>query len=286
MSRQWVASVVASQPAFRDAFRPGSLERVRQRRLQELSDPDLQIHSLESVGYLAWDCSMVEPDTGQPVANLWDLWVAPDQSFEQVAHQLWLLSDLGARKPMVELTDPREGEFWRSLGFHLRRHRIGKTPVAHDDSTQERAGVRLRRGQERDRTFVTTLAAANLHHTLPPGGQAQSALYLRATTARFGQLDFDQFPLIVAQDRRTYVGVGYLILEPEEHGSAYLYDMGVRSTHWGRLVAQALVRGAETELVDSGFTFFHAEVSAANRRSLLTARRTLSFAPLTEWWSL
>ncbi|MGE0490166.1 MAG: GNAT family N-acetyltransferase [Vulcanimicrobiota bacterium] len=286
MSRPWVASIVAGQSAFRDAFRPGSLERVRQRRLQELTDLDLQVHSLEPAGYIAWDCSMIELETGREVASLWDLWVDPTRSFEAVANQLWQASELGGRQPMVELTDPRERAFWSSLGFHLRRHRLGKTPAVHDDSTQERAGVRLRRGQERDRTFVTTLAAANLHHTLPPGGQAQAALYLQASIARFAQLDFEEFPLIVAQDRRTYVAVGYLILKPEEHGSAYLFDMGVRSTHWGKLVAQALVRGAETELVDSGFTFLHAEASAANRRSYWTARRTLAFQPLTEWWSL
>ena len=81
-----------------------------------------------------------------------------------------------------------------------------------------------------------------------------------------------------------YQSVGYALVELMEDGTLYLEDFGVRRSHWGKYVAQFMVHALENILVDQEIDLMWCEISAANRRSFITAWRSLKFQPRLECW--
>ena len=135
--------------------------------------------------------------------------------------------------------------------------------------------------------MLASLAAAHVVHTLPPGRQDRVAEYTASVLQRFGDLQYGDgaaLDLLIAEELPLLNSVGYLLIEAGDDGRAFLYDMGVRQSHWGKYVAQFLVRATENLLVQLEVELLVTEISAANRRSFLTACRSLRFEPRRELW--
>lgn len=232
--------------------------------------------------FLVWDTDLVEEDTGTCLAGLW--------AAKDLDEELLDFSAARLQRPLVvEVPRARTQEraFWQARGFALQRYRLARTPQTHDLETQRQGRFRLRLGSELDRITMCTLAAEHAEHTLPPGRADRVEEYRSAVLARLSDLDLGEessFDLLVAEELSTYTVVGYLVLQLLEEQTALLFDLGVRRSHWGQYVAQFLVRATENLLVQHGIEFFVTEISAANRRSFLTAQRSLNFEIKTEIW--
>lgn len=273
---------------------------LRPRFLQTLdtlnlcSDPELLFrvvrHGDRTVGYIIWDLAGRARLSNEPLALVWQLAVEPDYPFSPVAEALLEHSRLPPERPPAVTVPVEQKEvtaFLKTRGFLAANDIIGRPIETHNLETSLQKGFQMRRGRETDRTFLKLVAGNNLVHTLPPRGR--QADYQKAVLEGIDELDFDDretTAVFVLRDRASRRSAGFIIYDLEPDGVAYLRDVSVKRAYWGRYAAQHLVRAGENELGALGFTFVYADVSAANRRSFLTARRSLGFAHLARMWRL
>ena len=133
--------------------------------------------------------------------------------------------------------------------------------------------------------MLCTLAADYAVFTIPPGREELQTLYQTSILSRFRTIDFgpeSAIDLFVAEENHR--SVGYILVELMPDGSLYVEDLGVKRSHWGKYVAQFLIRATENLCVDQGIDLMWCEISAANRRSFLTASRSLKFQPRLNFW--
>jgi hypothetical protein len=139
-----------------------------------------------------------------------------------------------------------------------------------------------------DRSLLVSLAANSVGFTLPPGGEDQLESYTANTIERYGALDYgddSSYTLLVAENSRTRQGAGYVLLHEDDDGCVLLDDLAGKREYWGRYIGHFLVRSVENLLLEHGYPILYAEISAANRRSYLTAVRQLRFRPDFQYWT-
>lgn len=281
MDRDFLQEWLHRQITFPRCFLPRQRETILAAKEASLEQDELvAVGSQEA--FMVWERGLEEEDTGRPVAELWGAggelhqWPSLLQQSAERLPDLTLLIEI---EPQSDLRQTLSHN-----GFDLERHVITREPQKHDLSTAQQSRYRLRAGRELDRTLLCTLAADHMVHTLPPGREDDLALYTASILRRFRTLDFgpdsDYELLIAEEDRRA---VGYILLHMTAEG-AYLLDTGVRRSHWGKYVAQFMTRATENLLVDHGVDLLYAEVSAANRRSFVTACRSLKFQHRLDMW--
>ncbi len=261
---------------FREALTERQFQAARQQRRQDEPALWLALQDEQLMGLLGWELNQHELDTGRPVASLWEFHY-PDPETAQALYQASLPTLRDRPRWLVEV-DPKspEKQFWLNRGFQPERHRIGRVPERHNLNSEAMRAFSLKEGGPANQEFVTTLAVTNLDEVLPPGRSQERSLYLESTLRLFQNLDYGgRHRLFLVRYRHR--AIGYLILDLQDSEDAYLLDMGVRRAHWGQRAAQFLVRSAENFLVTNGYQYLYAQVSAANRRSYLTARRSLGF---------
>ena len=133
--------------------------------------------------------------------------------------------------------------------------------------------------------MLCTLAADYAEFTVPPGREELLQQYTTSILSRFRTIDFGpESPVDLFVAEENYQSVGYILVELMADGSMYLEDIGVKRSHWGKYVAQFLVRAVENLLVAHDIELMWSEISASNRRSFLTAVRSLRFEPRVEIW--
>ena len=171
------------------------------------------------------------------------------------------------------------------LGFLLERYRLCLTPKVHDLETPQQSRYSLRLATEVDRVMLCTLAADYAQYTMPPGREELLTQYTTSILSRFRSIDLSsESPLDLFVAEENHRSVGYILVELMPDGSVYVEDMGVKRSHWGKYVAQFLIRAIENLLVQQGIDLLWCEISAANRRSFVTACRSLRFEPRLQFW--
>lgn len=275
--RKRLSDWLAVQDSFAQCLHPDLLETHREQKASLLD----QVTCLqEGSSFVAWAGGFKEEDTQEPVAALWG-WEGElkasllERSLAEVDGHL-----------MVELAsgDP-DSRILQDKGFVLERHRLSLTPREHDLETPRQGRYSLRLARELDRVMLCTLAADYAEFTVPPGREELLQQYTASILSRFRTIDFgEESPIDLFVAEENYQSVGYILVELMADGSMYLEDIGVKRSHWGKYVAQFLVRAVENLLVAHGIELMWSEISASNRRSFLTAVRSLRFEPRVEIW--
>ena len=275
--RKRLSDWLASQQSFAACLHPDLLETHREQKASLL---DQVTYLEEGSSFVAWAGGFEEEDTKEPVSALWG-WEGDrkasliERSLAEVEGHL-----------MVELTsgDP-DSRILQEQGFVLERHRLSLTPREHDLDTPRQGKYSLRLARELDRVMLCTLAADYAEFTVPPGREELLEQYAASIFAGYRTIDFgpeSPIDLFVAEEK--YQSVGYILIELKPDGTVYLEDLGVKRSHWGKYVAQFLVRAVENLLVAHGTELMWSEISAGNRRSFRTAVRSLRFQPRVEIW--
>ena len=275
--RPMLESWLERQESFAQCLLPRLVEEHRQTKKEQLE----QVVCLaEANSFVAWETGYQEQDTGEPLSILWG-WDgdgrAPllERSIQEMRGNLMV--QLPPKSPYSSTLE--------KLGFVLERYRLSLTPRLHDLETAQKGRYSLRLATELDRVMLCTLAADYVEHTLPPGRQERLAEYTTSILSRFRTIDFgpeSPIDLFVAEEKHR--SIGYILVELMADGSVYVEDVGVKRSHWGKYVAQFLIRAVENLLVDHGVDLLWCEISAANRRSFVTACRFLKFEPRLEFW--
>jgi hypothetical protein len=273
MLRGWLGR----QESFPQCFLPRMLAEYRELKVAQL---DRVVCMADGPSFVAWETGYQEEDTAEPLAIMW--------GWDGEAKTSLLERSIGEMNGnlMVQLppNDPHSESLER-LGFVLERYRLCLTPRQHDLETPQQGRYSLRLATELDRILLCTLAADYVVHTLPPGREELLAKYTTSILSRFRAIDFgpeSSTDLFVAEENHR--SVGYILVELMPDGSVCVEDVGVKRAHWGKYVAQFLIRATENLLVDEGLDLMWCEISAANRRSYITACRSLRFEPRLEFW--
>lgn len=273
-----------SQSSFVECLRQEDLESIRSERLALLNQPEqLSLFGTEN-GFIAWRLDQISYDNGDSLAVY-----LGHQGPEQELPALIRASseDLTGRTLVVEV--PVESistaEILYENGFTKQRYRLTRVPTEHNLDTPRQGQFELRLGGELDRLFLCSLAGDNAVYTMPPGYQDNLEQYTKSIMERLRVLDYStesDYDLLIAQDKSSGKSVGYGLLRATSEDVVVLEDIGIRKSYWGRYVAQFIIRSIENLLIAHNFNFLVIEISAANRRSYLTARKSLGFKPKTE----
>ncbi|MCA9775792.1 MAG: GNAT family N-acetyltransferase [Candidatus Eremiobacteraeota bacterium] len=270
---------LTGRDSFAECLHPALLESCR---VQKLALIDRVVCLEQDSAFFAWSTGFREEDTGQPVTALWGWEGGTD---EKAALLKRSLDELEGHL-MVELaTGDSDAQLLADHGFVLERHRLSLNPQEHILDTPRQGRYSLRLATELDRVMLCTLAADYAQYTVPPGREELLQQYTASILGRFRAVDFgpdSAVDLFVAEE--NYQSVGYILVELMPDGTVYLEDIGVKRAHWGKYVAQFMVRAVENLLVQYGVELLWCEISAANRRSYLTAVRSLRFQPRVEIW--
>lgn len=269
--------------------KPNLLETVR--LVEPWSRPELPFWVIPGAGYALWDLAGHERTTQRPIARLWDLQVAPGHNALQVAAALLDASEAELPKGVhrVILTTT-EDAYWSpilaSRGYEIETLRMTRELSSHQLEGPRLSAFRARPLRDGDRALLRVLAATNLSHTLPAGRQDELDRFQSATQQYFEEFDPMAPDLVglVAVEKSTRRSIGYILVNLESEGLAYLRDISVRPEYWGRYAAQFLVRAAENELVQRGYREIYADISADNPRSYRTAQRSLGFKKAGQLW--
>lgn len=281
--RHWLKE----QRSFPECLRVERLQATRRAREEQLLSPNKLKFLGDESAFVVWETDLLEQDTGRKVANLW-AWQGTNRQLLGLFEGS--IREFSGQALMVERVAGAElfEELLQHSGFTKCRYRLSRTPQTHELDTLRQGQFRLRQGGEYDRAFLCNLATAHVRHTLPPEREEQSKTYSQSILKRFTELDYDgpdsAYDLLIAEEKVSRMSVGYILLELDEEKSAFILDLGVRESHWGRYVAQFMIRATENLLVEHGIDFLHTEISAANRRSFVTACRSLKFEPRVEQW--
>ena len=274
---EFLSRWLSEQQSFDDCLHPRLIESSRAAKASILENV---VCLTESGSFIAWSPGYREEDTGEAVTALWG-WEGEQKlplllrSIEQIQSHL-----------MIEVeAQSRDSEILQRAGFTLERHRLALTPADHDPNTCRQGRYTLRLASELDRVMLCTLAADYARYTVPPGREELLGQYTVSILSRFRELDFgpeSPIDLFIAEDEGR--AVGYILVELMPDGTVYVEDVGVKQSHWGKYVAQFLVRAIQNLLVEHEVDLMWCEISAANRRSYLTAVRSLRFEPRVEIW--
>ncbi|MCA9791116.1 MAG: GNAT family N-acetyltransferase [Candidatus Eremiobacteraeota bacterium] len=269
--------------------KPNLLETVR--LVEPWNRPELPFWVAPGAGYALWDLAGHERTTRRPIARLWDLQVAPDRNALQVAAALLDASEVDLPQGLHRLAlTTSEDEKWSpilaSRGYEIETLRMAREVNHHQLEGPRLSGFRARPLRDGDRALLRVLAATNLSHTLPAGRHDELDRFQAATQQYFEEFDPMANDLIglVAVEKSTRRSIGYILVNLEADGMAYLRDISVRPEYWGRYAAQFLVRAAENELVGRGYREIYADISADNPRSYRTAQRSLGFKRAGQLW--
>lgn len=274
-----------SQTDFTECVHSSQLDEALEIRMGQL-DGEVLTFVGDAESFLVWEAGFYEVDTGDPISRLW-AWQGTEETLPR------LLQDSLERQvgQILKVECFRKSGFSRKLlkqaGFTLERYRLRLEPRQHDLSEERFQDFEFRQASELDRTFLCSLAANHVRHTLPPSAQDRVQEYTRSALENFRSLDLsDESPytLFVCERRSSRRSIGYILLREENDGSILLHDMGVRQKEWGRFVGHFMVRSVENLLVDLGYELLVSEISAANRRSYLGAVRQIQFRPFLEFW--
>lgn len=297
--------VEAIRHAKRDwliSCRPGEpLEKARDRLIREVEQiapwqrpedfPAFVVTENEGP-VLAWillDRLAKERFQAHPLCRIWDLHL-PHKRREQLLDGLLQAASPASYGRSLVVQLPAQARDWilcfEARDFQLQMFQIGRPVERHSMETPRVKQFRVRRAKQRDSLLLQLLCTQNLEYTLVEGQQDELESLSGSMLEALGSLDFDdpEILVLIADDIKKRRSVGYIVVYLQQ--PAFLFDMSVRREYWGRYVAQALVRGAENELAELGFSYLYADVSARNRRSYLTAVRSLGFKTLSQRWAL
>ena len=230
--------------------------------------------------FLAWDTSVLEPETQSPVALLW----ASEGSLASLGE---LLAESAASLGLPLIASAFVGQRdWinlvQSQGFYAIRHFVTKEMGPRSVESP----FLLRVAEERDRAFWIALALRVAGHTLPPHREAQLGCYRKSLLQSLSKLDYgpdSEYDLLIASDD-VGQSLGYLLLRTAPGKTAWVVDIGVEESHWGEGVAQFLVLSAENLSFARGFEFYVGEISAANHRSFGVATEICGFSLNRQLW--
>jgi ribosomal protein S18 acetylase RimI-like enzyme len=85
--------------------------------------------------------------------------------------------------------------------------------------------------------------------------------------------------LLIAVDSEKEIPVGFLLLDLDHvmistgERQSFIVNLAVRPGHWGRYVGQTLVKEAARLTARRGLRYMSSQVSASNRRSVVSAQR-------------
>jgi len=268
---------LATQETFPQCLGPRLLESFREGKASAMEG---LVRFEKGSSFLAWSTGFFEQDTQEPIAALWG-WDG-ERKAEFLSRSLRELDC----SLMVELAagDP-DGALLKECGFVLERYRLSLTPREHALDTPQQGRYSLRLATDLDRALLCTLAADYAEFTLPAGQSHRLSQYTTSILARYREVDYgpdSAVDLFVAEE--DHLAAGYILVELMDDGTLYLEDIGVKRSHWGKYVAQFLIRAAENIMVAHGIDLLWCEISSANRRSFVTAVRSLRFEPRVEIW--
>ncbi len=278
------------QSFFPECLGPEDVDQAKQARLEQLAGWESLALRGNEHSFVVWETGLVEQDTGRSVCSLWGYQGTPQEveALLQGAAREFDDQTLMVEVPYHPLgsSDRDLQEVLTKTGFVKTRYRLLRRPQQHNLDTPRQGRYRLRQGTELDRSFLCRLATDHVVHTLPPDREKEIATYTQAIFERFMSLDLgpdSPFELLIADLASNHTAVGYILLELQGE-RVHLVDLGVRQSQWGQYVAQFLVRATENLLLAHDITHLHTEISAANRRSFVTACRSLKFEPLVVQW--
>lgn len=279
--RTALESWVQSQSGFPECLRAEDLEYCRQKRLDYLGSGNSPTIVQAGDLFVAWDAKCLERDTGKPLAMLWAT-NSPNEKFQELLIQSAQELD---PLPLVASAFTQQLDQMNALqqsGFYPLRHFVTKSMGRQSVNFP----YQMREGAENDRPFFSALAVSVASHTLPPNRQSDLGAYNRILVKSLLKLDYtrdSENRLLIAEDEDGE-RVGYLLLRTDERKTAWVVDIGVSKSHWGKGVAQFLVLSAENQLIEEGYQFYVGEISAANKRSLWVSTKLCGFSPNRQLW--
>lgn len=268
--REWVES----RQAFPECLRAEDVEGARRQRLEFLDSLPSLLVLEDGPAFLAWDTHATEVDTGTPLALLWAWEGTPEQLrplLQRSGHELQDLPQMAS----AFATQHEWSKVLEECGFVPWRHYVTR-PIS---AREIEAPYSLRQAGAADRPFFSALAVQNVVHTLPPQSESAAATYRTALLQRILRLRYGPgtpHEILIAEDEDGEA-LGYLWLETGSTHTAFVVDIGVNPSCWGRKVAQFLVLSAENELLTRGYEFYVGEISARNRRSYRVATEICGF---------
>lgn len=272
------------QNTFPECLSPRQIPSLRQHKAEQIESSQLCL--VGNKEFVAWHTGLHFEDTGEPMARVWG-WEAGPEALPK------LLQTSKNELPHTHLVfvrtpkGPPAPELLTDQGFRLQRHLLTLNPTLHDLSESRYEEFQMREAVELDRSLLTSLAANSVGFTLPPGAGHELEKYTQSVMDRYGRLRFEHnspYTLLIAEHRRTRQGLGYILLLEDEDGMVMLDDMAVKREYWGKYVGHFMVRSVENLLVENDYSLLYAEISEANKRSLLTAIRQVRFQRRLEYW--
>lgn len=277
---------VVQQESFEDCLLPDNANLHRQARLEFLAESaDSLALVTHQGGFVAWERGLLMEDTGASLCQLWAHSPGDDPD------GLWRRASDGLESDFLMATRSPDGSppggLLKSLGYNLYRQRYVVAPREHELDVPRMAGYRLRLAGALDRPTICNIATDQVTYTIPPEFENDVEKIVRYTFDRFDSLDYGEdsaTDIFLAEDRITLKAVGYILLHPGEPGTLYLDDMAVRREYWGKYVGHFMIRSVENLMVEHEFRVLYADISQANRRSHVAARRQIGFLPFLEYW--
>lgn len=283
---QFLNEWVVGQDSFDDCLLAHNLELHREARLEFLAECGESLSLVaHQGGFVAWQRGLQMEDTGASLCQLWAHSPGDDP------HGLWQRASEGLESDFLMATRSPAGspssDLLKGLGYSLYRQRYVVTPQEHELGGPRMADFRLRLAVELDRPTICNIATDQVTYTVPPEFENDVEKIVRYTFDRFNSLDYGEdsaTDIFLAEDRLTLKALGYILLHPGEPGTLYLDDMAVRRDYWGKYVGHFMIRSVENLMVEHEFQVLYADISQANRRSHVAARRQIGFLPFLEYW--
>ena len=279
--RETLESWLQEQIRFSECLLPEQADSVRQAKLEQLASGESLVMVGEAEHFLVWQTGLHMEGTGETLSRLWAQQASPNILPELLEHSIQELNS-----ELLAFQRESKSELPKALleesGFSLHRYRLALKPQAHALEEERYQDFRMRWATELDRSLLTSLASNTVGFTLPPNSEHQHQHYADSIVKRYQALDFGEdspYNLLIAEHSQSRTGLGYILLMEDDSGLIYLDDMAVKTEHWGRYIGHFMVRSAENLLVEHGYPLMYAEISAANRRSLLAAIDRSASAP-------
>lgn len=161
----------------------------------------------------------------------------------------------------------------------MRAERPGRQPASNSTP------VEIREASAADAAFVRDLAAESIVHSIPSTRRIDPTVAQHHARESFARLDEwmsrpDSVALIAERGGEQ---VGYILLDVAEtevttgERQAFIVDMAVRRSDWGRYVARRLVEAASRVAASRGVPYLVGLISDTNPRALRTATMALGF---------
>ncbi len=238
-------------------------------------------------------------------SQIYDWLIPPGPPGEKAASDMLscmeaLSMDLQNHQILIDILHDKDKEsvvmekVLKERGYFPLKNRIFRLPRKHDLNTVMQKSYHFREAIPRDRDFILMLASQNCKHLVPPGMEEESARYIQLNYNSYASMDITGDPgqrFFIVEDKSLRQSVGFISLITDvadaisPHKCAYLFDMSVHESYWGKYATHVLVRGADNYLTEHDYTCMYADVLSSNPRALKTAVKSLGFIRHSRQWA-